>query len=256
MYKIKPLIYRDFIPLAEANRCGRVYPLSIAEGIQDGDIYIGAGKDCINILFCTYCGFAYLSAEADRYFMEEIHRMMQEKHQSNAGRFLLMTNEKAVEGYFASKDDIVLEKRYLFEYVGNKEYVESDIPAGCELKEIDQELLSGISGRIVPSLFWKNTESFLENGKGYCVVCGNDIASWAFSAAVSSKEIDIGIETNPTYRGNGFSILAARKMIQYTIAQGKNPVWACHYQNIASAKIAEKLGFIKNAECSIIKMRE
>lgn len=25
MYKIKPLIYRDFIPLAESNKCGRAY---------------------------------------------------------------------------------------------------------------------------------------------------------------------------------------------------------------------------------------
>lgn len=29
--------------------------------------------------------------------------------------------------------------------------------------------------------------------KGYCITCDNDIVSWAFSAATSSKEIDIGI---------------------------------------------------------------
>lgn len=43
------------------------------------------------------------------------------------------------------------------------------------------------------------------------------------------------------------------KLIQYTFEQGKKPVWACHYTNIASRKIAEKLGFQKVNECMIIK---
>lgn len=57
--------------------------------------------------------------------------------------------------------------------------------------------------------------------KGYCITCNNDIASWAFSAAVITKEIDIGIDTKPEYKQQGFGMIVANKMIQYTIEQAK-----------------------------------
>ena len=92
-------------------------------------------------------------------------------------------------------------------------------------------------------------------GKGYCITCNNDVASWAFSAAVSTKEIDIGIETKSEYKQQGLGMIVANKMIQYTTQQAKEPVWACHYKNAASEKMAEKLGFIKVSECSVIKSK-
>ncbi len=104
-------------------------------------------------------------------------------------------------------------------------------------------------------LFWQDINDFLAKGKGYCITCDNDIASWAFSAAISSKEIDIGIETNPQFKQQGLGLVVAQKMIQYTIGQEKEPVWACHYKNAASERMAEKLGFVKESECSIIKCK-
>ncbi len=93
--------------------------------------------------------------------------------------------------------------------------------------------------------------------KGYCISCGDDIATWAFSAAVSSKKIDIGVETNPKISAAGIrEDSCEKKMVQYTIEQSKKPVWACHYKNDASAKMAEKLGFVKMSECSVIKKKK
>lgn len=253
MHKINPLMYPDFISIADTHKCGKVYPLSIAEGIQDGEIFTSSMKDYGNVLFWAQSGFAYLSGNTDRCFLEEIYELMLDRNKSNSRRFLLITSDEYIEDYFMSKDDVILEKRYLFDYSGKGKFIEPSLPVGYELKEIDNQLLLKITGKIVPSLFWKDTNDFLINGKGYCIICGNDIASWAFSAAISSKEIDIGIETSSKYRLQGLGMFVAKKMIQYTIAQGKKPVWACHYKNIASERIAEKLDFIKLSECSIIK---
>ena len=49
-------------------------------------------------------------------------------------------------------------------------------------------------------------------------------------------------------------MIVASKMIRYTLEQGKYPVWACHCKNIASEKMAESLGFVKEDECTIIKV--
>lgn len=164
LQKLNVTQYPDLIDCADAHDCGAVYPLSVACGIQAGDIFTDSVKECGKVLFWTHSGFAYLAGSID--------------------------------------------------------------------------------------------EDFLAKGKGYCITCNADIASWAFSAAVSTKEIDIGIETKPEYKQQGLGMIVVNKMIQYTLEQGKEPVWACHYKNTASEKMAEKLGFVKVSECSAIKSKE
>lgn len=255
LYKINPLRYLDYIAIADTHNCGKVYPLSIAENIQKGDIFTNSMKNYNNVLFWAYCGFAYLSGKADECFLEDIYELMSDRTKLDSKRFLLITRDEYIQEYFKAKHDVILEKRYLFKYSKNRGIVEPILPVGYELKEIDNQLLEEISGKIVPTLFWQNVNDFLAKGKGYCITCDNDIASWAFSAAISSREIDIGIETNPKYKQQGLGLIVAQKMIQYTIGQEKEPVWACHYKNIASKRMAEKLGFVKVSECFIIKCK-
>ena len=255
LHKLNPLQYSDLIHIAAVHDCGAVYPLSVAEGIQEGDIFTNSVKNHEKVLFWAHSGFAYLSGNVDEQFMEDIYGFMLDRTKSNTKRFLLMTRNKYIQDYFEQKDEVIVEKRYLFEYSGDKNFTESPLPAGYELKEIDNQLLMKISGKIVPTLFWKDVNDFLEKGKGYCITCENDIASWAFSAAVSTKEIDIGIETDAKYKQQGLGIIVAKKMMQYIFKQAKEPVWACHYKNIASEKMAEKLGFTKVTECSVIKSK-
>lgn len=249
--------YERFIPVAKANECGCVYPMGVAEKMQDGDIFIAGNNtdNCEkNVLFWTCCGFAYLSNMVDEGFLEEISDTMLGENAGNGRRFLLMTRDQKVEQFFSDKPDILLEKRYLFSYEGEA-VQEVFLPEGFTMHEIEEKLLDQISGSISPSLFWKDKESFLQNGKGYCITYGDEIAAWAFSAGVSSEEIDIGIETNPKFRKQGLASLAAKKMIAYTIGQGKKPVWACHCINTGSKRLAEKLGFRVVNECTIIKKK-
>lgn len=222
---------------------------------KKGDIFTDSVDNFEKVLFWTHAGFAYVSGNVDEYFSGEIYKLMLNRSKTNGKCFLLMTRDKYIQKFFETKADVSIEKRYLFEYAGDKNVNEVALPAGYELKEIDNELLKKISGTIVPSLFWKDVNDFLVKGKGYCISYGNDIATWAFSAAVSTKEIDIGIETNPIYQQQGLGMIVAKKMIQYTIDQSKQPVWACHYKNNASEKMAEKLGFVKVSQCSVIKKK-
>ena len=54
--------------LEYAKRCSsnRVYPLSIVEGLQDGDIIPDDENDIKSVLFWHYSGFAYLSGDGYR----------------------------------------------------------------------------------------------------------------------------------------------------------------------------------------------
>ena len=202
LHKLSLLQHPNLIDIANAHDCGAVYPLSVAEGIQEGDIFTDSLQDYENVLFWAHSGFAYLSGNIDEHFLEDIYELMLDRTKSNLKRFLLMTRNKYIQQYFESKDDVIEEKRYLFKYSDTKGYMESSLPDGYEL-----------------------------------------------------KEIDIGIETKTEYKQQGLGMIVANKMIQYSTQQAKEPVWACHYKNAASEKMAEKLGFIKVSECSVIKSK-
>ena len=171
--KLNKVQYSKLIDIASTHDCGCVYPLSIAEGIQEGEIFAGSEEDYNKILFCVESGFAYLSGNIDEGFLNDIYDFMIDRSKTGDKRFLLM-----------SKDNISMEERYLFKYARKNNVLE--LPTEYELKEIDRDLLAKIFGTIVPSLFWKDNNDFLKNGKGYCISCGDDIASWAFSAANSN----------------------------------------------------------------------
>jgi len=254
LQKLNKTHYSSLIDMASAHDCGCVYPLSVAEGIQEGDIYIVPEGNHNRILVWTQSGFAYLSGTVDEDFLKDIYEFMLDRRKANDRRFLLMSKDKYILDFFRRKDDIDMECRYLFKFAEKNNALE--LPAEYELKEIDKDILAKIIGTVVPSLFWKDNNEFLENGKGYCISCSDEIASWAFSAAVSTKEIDIGIETNPKYKKKGLGMIVANRMIKYTLEQGKTPVWACHCKNIASEKMAGKLGFVKDSECTIIKVTD
>ena len=108
---------------------------------------------------------------------------------------------------------------------------------------IDEELLSRIEGRIVPLSFWNSSEEFLTKGKGYCLTKNDEVAAVAFSAAVSSRQIDIGIETKESHRRKGLAVIVAKKMAEYVLSIGKEPVWDCDAANAGSRATAERAGF-------------
>ena len=253
MQKTEYKRYSDFINYAADNNCGKVYPLSVSQGFQYGDIFTYSANNCEAVLFWHYCGFAYLAGKPDEAFLEDVYKLMLNKNNTNSRRFILMTNDEEMEKFFRSKDGVCIDRRYLFEYTEKQSPAIPTMPLGFEIKEINSELLSKIHGGIVPSLFWESPENFLKKGKGYCILDGKNVAAWAFSAAVSSSEIDIGVETSENYRGCGLAAVAAKMMIKYAFDVGKSPVWACHCNNAASKRLAEKIGFVKTSECSIIK---
>ena len=79
---------------SNAHDCGSVYPLSFAEGMQEGDFFTNSEQECEKVLFWAHSGFAYLSGNIDEHFLEDIYESMLDRTKSNPKRFLLMTRNK------------------------------------------------------------------------------------------------------------------------------------------------------------------
>ncbi len=251
MIRIEPFRYCDLIPWAKRSACNRVYPLSIAEGIQSGDVYVDSVEDPKTVLFWHYCGFAYISGAVSETILEEIEGDICRRSKR---RFALITDDALAVDYFSGKGHAVSE-RIEYVYEGGSDIVTA--PASIEIKKIDENNLRSIAGRIVPSFSWEG-DRFLRYGFGFAAFDGEDYCGVAFSSAVSSEETDVGVEVAPDRRGRGIASALVRRMCDEIVDRGKCPVWAHAASNAASRRTALKCGFVqKKINCfSCIKEEE
>lgn len=230
--------YYHFLEYARQCKSNAVYPMSIAESIQSGDIFTNDSGQAV--LFWHYCGFAYLSGELTPEFLNEIYQVFYCCETKN--RFILITEDPDVVRFFREKENILVNERaeYTFD---NLKHDNITLPDYYRIERITDKNIYEIHGKIVPSFSWNDEAAFLKNGFGYAAFYGNDFAGVAFSAAISSDEVDIGIETAEEYRGQGIAKALGSRMCREIIESGKKPVWAHAVSNVGSRRTALSIGF-------------
>ena len=225
-----------------------VYPLSITEGFQDGNVIFS--DDSKTALFWHYCGFAYQSGSVKESFLEKVYQDYFVKDTER--RFVLITdNSKAIE-FFSDKDDIVIDKRVEYRFV---DLLMSAPECKYKVEPISESNYDRIHGNIVPAFSWSSKEQFLKNGFGFVVLDGDKVIAVAFSAAVSSDEVDIGVETDENYRHQGLAKVVADRMCREIISQGKKPVWAHALVNEGSKYTALGVGFTNDRVNTVIRKK-
>ena len=236
---------------AFAKQCSanRVYPLSIAQGFQDGNIFIDANKGVRAVLFWHYAGFAYLSGEITEALLDRIYRnyLLAERNR----RFVLITGDTAAVRFFADKPGITIERRVEYRY--DKAPPETIGTCGYRIEAISDANLQKIRGRIIPSFAWSSEKQFLKNGFGYVAMDGDTVAAVAFSASVSTEEVDIGVETAEPYRRKGLAKALVDRMCRDIVSMGKKPVWAHAASNTGSMQTALSAGFSVDRINTVIK---
>ncbi len=239
MRKVDRSKYKEYMEYAEGCSANRVYPLSIASGTQDGDIFTD-DKGCV--LFWHYCGFAYICGDPGSHVLEDIYQQFFVSE--TARRFVLITDLDSVSGYYSGRDLISIDKRI--------EYTHDGLPDKPPLldenfvvENITAHNIADIQGRITPAFSWKDSDSFLRGGFGFMAGSREDrsFAAVAFSSAVSEEEVDIGVETAEAYRHHGLASYLAYRMCVEILREGKKAVWAHAETNEGSRKTACSVGF-------------
>ena len=237
MKKINNKDFTVYIEAAKKCTANHVYPLSIATGVQTGNIY---ADDRGNVLFWHYYGFAYISGTANSDFLESVYQEFLVADTDR--RFLLITDSEFVTGYYKDRDLLQFDKRVEYDHFSVPEI--SSVPdKQFIIEQITEDNIVCVQGRIVPAFSWENDNAFLERGFGYLARRDTDFAAIAFSSAVSPEEVDIGVETAEAFRHRGLASYLAHRMCDEIIAQGKKPVWAHAETNEGSRKTAISAGF-------------
>lgn len=68
--------------------------------------------------------------------------------------------------------------------------------------------------------------------------------SFAYASATSDAWFDIGVDTAPGARQLGLATIVASTLIRAERANGREPVWGATEDNIASLRLAARLGFV------------
>ena len=244
LHEVPPALYRQLGAMIPPDACGAVYAESVAEGIQSGIMYTDDSMQTVLIRHC--CGFAFLYGNCDGAVLHDAEEML--LHPAPFARMLLFAEHDETAAYFRKKDGYAVQQRLFFRYPAEK-----GIPEQNSAVRITAESLPQLRGSIVPAFSWENPAAFLEKGSGFCIMQDHTPAAWAFSAAVSSRETDIGVETDERFRRRGFAYAAASAMLRRILLQGKTPVWACRADNTASARLAAALEFIPCGQCRTIR---
>ena len=195
MNKLTLADYEKAIQYIDKTGCGIVYPLSIAEMVQNGDIFTSKHS----ALFWHYSGFAFIYGDYNEHFLNSVYKLFLSDNCETSRRFILFVTDEKVKEFFLNKDSIILEKRYFFEY--KKSFLSNNrvLPANLKICEINNDLFDKIQGNVTPLFSRCHSTEFLKYGKGHCIVDRENVAAWAFTAAISSDEIDIGVETKSEY---------------------------------------------------------
>lgn len=125
------------------------------------------------------------------------------------------------------------------------------LPAGTEMRRIDRDLLDHptldnadqVAGWV--DSFWRSHAAFVETGFGYCLAQGGAIASWCLTVFASGSNYEVGLATAPEYQGQGYATLVAAATIEHCLALGATPHWHCWEENVASQRVADKVGFTR-----------
>jgi GNAT superfamily N-acetyltransferase len=125
-------------------------------------------------------------------------------------------------------------------YLSNKKLV---LPRDCEIVRTAKKIYEEMKGAVIPCYFWDSAYDFIKNGIGFSLLSNEKLAATAYSAFIHDDKLELGIETIPEFRGNGFAQMTCSALIDYCIENHFEPVWACRLENIGSLRLAEKLGF-------------
>lgn len=102
---------------------------------------------------------------------------------------------------------------------------------------------AGITGN------WLSVEHFLQHGFGMCLVTGETIVSWCLADCASASRCEIGIHTDPAYQRRGFAALTVAAAVELAQRKGYAEIgWHCWVHNLASWKVAERVGFVRQLE--------
>jgi GNAT superfamily N-acetyltransferase len=129
---------------------------------------------------------------------------------------------------------------------------EHSLPNDVEIRRIDEALLEapGSTLKLGSVSLWGGPAGFIRNSFGFCALHQGQVGSFCAAAFIGGGAAEIDISTAAEFRRMGLAAAAGDAFLRYCREQDLRPNWSCRSDNLASAALAEKLGFVRQQEIS------
>ncbi len=111
----------------------------------------------------------------------------------------------------------------------------------------DDDALLELAAPEVRGSGFRSARELLTEGVAAAAVVTGRVVAIARTSAWSEWHADIGVATLPAWRGQGFATAAASLVAERVQTAGQTPVWSTGEHNLASRRVAQKLGFAEVA---------
>jgi len=118
-----------------------------------------------------------------------------------------------------------------------------NVPSGFAIRPIDRQLIERCEWRDEMAYYCGSLDNFMENGIGVCMMLQEEIVAEAYASSLGKVYAEIGAITRDNYRGRDFAPVVCAYLIEECLRQGYQPYWSCDMDNMASIRVAQKLGF-------------
>jgi GNAT superfamily N-acetyltransferase len=237
---------------------------AVLEGTSPGSVYVDDVDDPGSALLCSAEGCFLAGDETNSAFNRALRDLL--ARQFFAGDAGNGADEEMVftvqpDGW-VTKFGVIFEGRQPWQlprkyFVGSEVKIDwrAKTPTGYSIQRIDRELLGRAELDVashIPSWMqanWGSIDAFMDRGFGFGTIHNRAVVSWSLADCVSGTECEIGIRTRQTYRRRGLATLTAAANVDHALSHGFARVgWHTNEENIASVRVAEKVGFIESRD--------
>lgn len=117
------------------------------------------------------------------------------------------------------------------------------LPEGYALRRMDRELVMRTEWGPQDVEQMGGLDAWEKECFGFCLMHKDEILCEASVGPSAQGLYEPGVFTQEAHRSKGYATLTAARLIQEIEARGGQTYWNCAKQNIASAKVARKLGY-------------
>lgn len=130
---------------------------------------------------------------------------------------------------------------------------EKSLPSQYSFSEMKEENFTQCKWRPFILSCYGDQALFFNKGMGFCILNQGKVIAESYGLFISNGQTEIGIVTDPEYRGQNLGTIACAIILDYCYKNNLEPYWNCDLHNIPSAMIAKKLGF--NEDCRYLFLK-
>jgi GNAT superfamily N-acetyltransferase len=189
----------------------------------------------------TDAALTYSSRQTSQAFLHEAIA-----HFQKAGPIWLIWQPAMSAHIVAPQADEIVERLEFYDYDPRSAILTElcgRLPVGFELFPIDRQLIERCEWRSDMEFYCGSLDNFLLNGMGLCMMQADEIIVEAYVSSFGDTHAEIGAVTRAPHRGHGYAPIACAYLIRACEQRGYHAYWSCDADNMASIRVARKLGF-------------